>query len=238
MSKTHKMVQSYYNEELNDVMFQIEALDEWRELASSLGMDKQLDFVKSATSPIPYPNINKSMELIFSTLCPTKVNFRDYRKTPIPLEVLKQIGMSVTDKHFKRIEIWSDDKAPDPCVVGITEKHYVYNKEYAHLKGADGTTMLFDTSEEAKAYADLVGFQVYGSATMNIEKYLIARWGDEIKPLSELKKMATERLLEKYGAELRNEIEERTQALKKLTDNVTLYLNAEITENQLKGGRW
>jgi hypothetical protein len=50
--------------------------------------------------------------------------------------------------------------------------------------------------------------------------------------------MAKERLLEKYGAELRIEIEERAQALKKLTDNVILYLNAEISEGQLKGARW
>jgi len=44
--------------------------------------------------------------------------------------------------------------------------------------------------------------------------------------------------MEKFGAELRIEVEEKTQALKKLADNVTRYLSAEISEGQLKGARW
>jgi hypothetical protein len=231
-------VQIYQNEELNDIMFQIEALDEWKQLADELGMESQLEFVRKAESPIPYPHINKSMELIFRTLCPAITDFKTYSKTTIPLEVMKQIGYSVKEKHFTKIEIWYDDKSPDPFAVGYVQKWTPYDKSYNRLKDSNKKEMLFDSIEQAKNYAETIGFSYYGTTESVCDKYLIARWADELRPIPELKELAKQRLLEKYGAELRIEIEERTQALKKLTDSVVLYLNAEITEGQLKGSRW
>jgi hypothetical protein len=70
------------------------------------------------------------------------------------------------------------------------------------------------------------------------DKYLIARWGDEVRPISELKELAKERLLDKYACELKNEIEEKQQALKKINENTSLYLSGEISESQLKGARF
>jgi hypothetical protein len=232
------MVQIFQNEELNDVMFQVEALDEWKEIATSLGMEHQLTFVKSAESPLPYPYINKSMDIVFSTLCPTKVNFKQYDKTPIPLEVMKQIAFSIKENHFKEIEIWYDDKSPDPIAVGKTYQWYVYDKKYNRLKDDKNKDVLFETENEAKEYAELVSFDCYGTSKTTINYYAIARWADELRPLNELKEIAKGRLLERFGAVLRVEIEEKTQALKKLTDNVVLFLNGEITENQLKGAKW
>jgi hypothetical protein len=231
-------VQIYQNEELNDIMFQGEALDEWKQLAFELGMEAQLDFVSKAESPIPYPHITKSMEIIFKTLCPTNINFKQYSKTTIPLEVIKQISYSVKENHFNRIEIWYDDKTPDPFAVGFIEKHYIYDKNYNRLKTTEGKDMLFDSSSQAKNYAETISYPIYGTSIAFSDKYLIARWADEIRPISELKELAKSRLLEKYGAELKNEIEEKTQALKKLTENVILFLNADISEGQLKGSRW
>lgn len=231
-------VQIYQNEELNDIMFQVEALDEWKQLADELGMESQLEFVRKAESPIPYPHINRSMEITFRTLCPAIVDYKGYSKTTIPLEVMKQIAFSVREKHFTKIEIWYDDKSPDPFAIGYVQKWTPYDKSYNRLKGADKKDMLFDSAEQAKDYAETIGFTYNGVSESICDKYLIARWADELRPIPELKEMAKERLLEKYGAELRVEIEERTQALKKLTDNVTLYLNAEISEGQLKGSRW
>jgi hypothetical protein len=231
-------VQIYQNEELNDIMFQVEALDEWKEIANNLGMDSQLDFVKRAESPIPYPNINKSMELIFSTLCPTKIDFKKYNKTPIPLEVLKQISYSVKENHFTKIEVWYDDKAPDPFAIGYIEKYNAVDDKWKELLDADGNKMEFGTNEQAKNYCDIVGFSFYTTRNISSESYLIARWADEIRPIPELKELAKERLMEKFGAELRIEVEEKTQALKKLSDNLIRYLSAEISEGQLKGSRW
>jgi hypothetical protein len=232
------MVQIYQNEELNDVLFQVESLDEWRQIAKELQMDKQLNFVNQSTSPNPYPFITESMNRIFSTLCPTKVDFKDYDKTPIPLEVMKQISFSVKENHFSRIQIWYDDKTPDPFVVGISQQFYAYDMSYSRLKNSDNEDALFRTEQEAKEYCNLVGFNLKGISSTNLVNYLIARWGDEIRPIPELKSLAKNRLLEKYGAELKNEIEEKNQALKKINENTLLFLNGEITEGQLKGSRF
>jgi len=232
------MVQIFQNEELNDVLFQVEALDEWKEIANELGMNKQLDFVKSAESPLPYPYMNKSMGIIFSTLCPTRVEFKKYDKTPIPLEVMRQIAFSVKEKHFQEIEIWYDDKSPDPFAIGRTYGWYIYDKSYNRLKDADKNDMLFNTEQEAKAYAELVGFNTNGTGKTDIKEYAIARWADELRPITELRELAKERLMERYAAVLKNEINDRTQALKQIAENVVLYLNGEISENQLKGAKW
>ena len=45
------------------------------------------------------------------------------------LEVMKQIAFSVKEEHFSTIEIWADDKAPDPLVVGVTCLYYTYNED-------------------------------------------------------------------------------------------------------------
>jgi hypothetical protein len=202
-------------------------------------MYKQLDFVKTAESPLPYPHVNNNMELVLNTLCPSHVDFKEYTKTPIPLDVMKQLSFSIKEKHFKRIEVWYDDKAPDPIAVGITEQYFVYNDKYNRMEDSDRKVMLFDSTEAAKEYADLIGFNFKCTGTEKVEKYLIARWADELRPVEELKTMAKARLLEKYGAELKIEIENATQALKKLQDNIVRYLTGEINENELKGkSRW
>lgn len=231
-------VQIYQNEELNDLVFQVEALDEWKQIASELGMEKQLGFVERAETPIPYPHINNPMEIMFKTLCPSVVDYKEYNKTPIPLEVLKQISFSVKDKHFSTIQIWFDDKTPDPFAVGITCSFYAYDSSYNRLKGSDGKEMHFSSKTEAKEYANVTGFPLKDVGETDVRKYLIARWADVIRPLPELKEMAKQRLLEKYGSEIKNTIEDATQALKKINENVVLYLNGELSEGQLKGGRW
>lgn len=231
-------VQIFQNEELNDISFEVEALAEWKELASELGMQKQLDFVKSSESPIPYPFVNRSMEVIFSTLCPKKEDYKEYSKTPIPLEVMKQIAMSVRDKHFDRIEIWYDDKTPDPFAIGITETFTAVDGKWASLKDSEGKDVLFKSSKEAKEYSEAVGFSFNYATSRSCVKYLIGRWADEIRPISELKQLAMDRVIEKYGAELKNKIEDLQQALKKIQENTLLYLSGELTESQLKGGHW
>jgi len=232
------MVEIYANTELNDVLFEVEALQEWKELAQEMGMESQLESIKGKESPNPYPYMNKGIQIIMETLCPTKVKFKEYNKTPIPLEVMKQLAFSVRDNHFKHIEIWYDDITPDPVAIGYTYQYYAYDREYKHLLDENKKDVLFETETEAKDYCSTIGFQYQGINKKNENKYLIARWADILRPFNELKELAKERLIEKYGATLKNEIEEKTQALKKLTDNTILFLNGEITESQLKGQRW
>lgn len=232
------MVQIYQNEELNDIVFEVEALDEWKALATELGMEKQLDFTSNSESPLPYPWMNNTMKIIFETLCPRKVDYKAYDKTPIPLEVLKQIGLSVRDKHFQEIQIWYDDKTPDPAVVGINRQYYCYDKKYSDMKGADGLTMIFTSKAAANEYAAVTGFEVSNVGEKEVKYYLVARWADVVRPLNELKELAKERLLESIGAELKKEVEEKGQALKNLTSNIVAYLHGEMTLSQIKASKW
>ena len=166
------------------------------------------------------------------------VEFKSYDKTPIPLEVLKQINFSVKENHFSKIEIWYDDKTPDPFAIGYIEQFIAYNRNYDYLKDESGKKVLFSSKEECKSYSELIGFPFHSSGLDSCKKYLIARWADEIRPLNELKDLAKTRLLDKYAVELKKEIDEKTAALKQLTENVALYLNGDISESQLKGSKW
>ena len=222
------MVEVYFNQELEDVVFDIDSQETWKQLSEELGLTKQLDFIKEKESPLPYPYMNESMQRIYSTLCPRRVNFKEYDKTPIPTQVLEQIALSVRDKYFQDLEIWFDDKAPDPLVVGKTCK-YFYN-----AKGEDKKYIYFTSKEECKNHPENKGL----FCETDINYYIIARWGDVLRPLKELKQIAKERLIDKYASELQKEIKEKTEALKVIQENANLYLLAEITENQLKGAKW
>ena len=101
-------VQSYKNAELENVIFNVEEQDELKQIAADLGLEKQMEFVQSAKSPLPYPVINQSMKNIFETLCPKKVDFKSYDKTPIPLEVLKELSFCIKEGYFTEIKIWSE----------------------------------------------------------------------------------------------------------------------------------
>jgi len=230
-------VQIYQNEELNDIVFQVEALDEWKQIVSDLGMECQSKFVEKSESPIPYPYINNGMEVIFKTLCPSEVDFKKYDKTPIPLEVMRQIAFSVKERHFQEIKIWFDDKTPDPFAIGVAKDYFVYDSSWNHMKNADNKTMYFTSESEAKNYAETIGFKISGVTYTNMKKYLIARWADELRPIEELREIAKQRLLETIGAELKNTIKNASQALEKIKENVTLYIGGQITLSELKNDR-
>lgn len=231
-------VQIFQNEELNNLLFEVEALNEWKDLAQEMGMESQLEISRGKESPNPYPYMNTGIKIIMETLCPTKVGFKEYNKTPIPLEVMRQLHFSIKENHFKHIEIWYDDKTPDPLAVGYTYQFYCYDRSYKHLQNEKNKDVLFETEKEARDYCNVIGFDCYGVAKKDENKYLIARWADVLRPFNELKELAKERIIEKYGATLKVEIEEKQQALNKLIDNAILFLNGEITENQLKGQKW
>jgi hypothetical protein len=239
------MVKIYQNEELNDVLFEVQALDSWKELCEELGLEKQLDFVKSSESPIPYPYINTSMERIFKTLCPCEVEVSKYDKTPIPLEIIQQLAFSTRDKHFNKYVVWYDDKSPDPFLIGITLKYFGYYKldnTKVEIKNSAGNYIYFDSKEACVLWCK-ENNKEYHSVSENTwssdsKKYLIGRWGDEVKPLNELKALAKEKIIEKYGAELKNILEKTSQAIKLIENNALLYLNGEISEGQLKGNSW
>ena len=63
---------------------------------------------------------------------------------------------------------------------------------------------------------------------------MIARWGDELRPMVELKKMAMERLVDKYTTEWKLALEDLTKKLNNADETIKRFLNAEISEWDLR----
>lgn len=232
-------VQSYKNAELENVIFNVEDQDEWKQIAADLGLSKQMEFVQGSKSPLPYPIINQSMKNIFETLCPRKVDFKSYDKTPIPLEVLKELSFCVKENYFSEIKIWSDDKAPDPIAVGTTTRYAVtyYLTQEAKDKGGyyerKSTEYEFTSKEQGKNWCETMGY-VYNDYNTSTNEYLIARWADELRPMPELKALALDRLKDKYMSEWTKAIKELQSKVNTASETLNLYLMGEISEWDLR----
>jgi len=219
------MVELMFNKELSDIAFDVESLDEWKKTAKELGMEGQLGLSTGDNSPIPYPYMNEGMERVYETLCPNKTDFQDYKNTAIPLEVLKQIAFSVKEKHFNRIMIWADDKQPDPIVVGITSQYY------NNSKNEDNSTRYFDTRGECEAQPENDG----NAYETNVKRYVVARWGDELRDFTELKALALARVIDEVGGELAKSIATKTERLKLIKENAKCYINGSMAKYELEG---
>lgn len=223
------MVELYFNKELSDITFGIDELDEWKRICEETGMTGQLELTKGKSTPIPYPYINEVMERVYSTLCPQKTEYKSFKAVTIPLDVLRQISFSLKESHFQKIEVWADNKKPDPVVVGYHGYYYAYEtKAYNKVKNDSGEVIKVYNKQEAD---DI--FKSLGYTDIRFEeegKYLIARFGDELKPFDQLKKLATERFIEDIGGELKKEIALRTEKLKCLTENTVSYFNGNMSK--------
>jgi hypothetical protein len=62
--------------------------------------------------------MNEVQKRVYETICPAKVKYKEYGKTTIPLDVLSLIALSEKEGYFDEIQIWYDDKNPDPIAVG------------------------------------------------------------------------------------------------------------------------
>lgn len=131
------MVQKFIVEETKELIYETEKLDEWKELCSGLGLENQLNLAETNKSPVPFEFMNEVSKRVYQTLCPTIVKYREYKKTPIPLEVLGLIKLSEDEHYFDEIQIWYDDKSPDPLVVGIIKSSDYGRDEYLIAKWAD-----------------------------------------------------------------------------------------------------
>jgi hypothetical protein len=239
------MVELYFEKELSDIVFEAESLEEWKSLAEELGISGQIELAKGTKSPIPFPYMNNKMKIVCETLCPAKVELKKYDKTPIPLEVLRQAKFALSENHFERIDVWYDDKSPDPFLVGTTGHWYGYithNKQSIRAFDKYGNQN-FKTKEELKAAKDYTISQ-YPGATISADhtdwftekdKYLIARWGDQLRDFKELTAIATERLVEEFTQQITAEISSLTQKVKRIKECVPLYISGNMTKNELTG---
>jgi len=228
------MEEIYFNQELADVCFEVDALEEWKQTCEELGMESQLLLTKGKDSPIPYPYINQIMFNVYDTICPTHVDYKKYNKTPVPLKILKQIAFSVKEHHFQRIEIWYNDKHPDPIVVGVGGYYFLREESsWTRLKDDNGKELKFANEEDAESYKKEMGIK-NSIEFEESNKYLIARWGDELKSFDQLKEQAHKTLIESVAGILAREIKEKQVKLDAIKENVTCFLNGDIPKYQIQ----
>lgn len=138
-----------------------ENAEEWSLICSELGLDKQLQKAgKIEKVGNPYQKVDPRSERVFTMLCPVKVPFKEYEAGTLPLEVIQEIQRCQHNAWFYKIEVWYDDKSPDPFLIG------------------------------------------YDSKEWNANKFLIARWGDELLPFEQLVSKAIDRFKTVYNRAL------------------------------------
>jgi hypothetical protein len=114
-----------------------DAIHEWKLKCEELGLDGQLSLMKEGKSPIPFECMNEVQKRVYETICPAKEDYKRYNKTAIPLEVLSLIALSEKENYFDGIQIWYDDKSPDPIAVGMKKQEEWSFKFYPIARWAD-----------------------------------------------------------------------------------------------------
>lgn len=206
------VVETFVIEETQELLYDNEKLDQWNDLVSELGLTGQTQIVKKEKSPIPYLFINASMERVFETLCPRKVDIAQYSATPIPVEILSLAAMSKKEEHFNKIEIWYDDETPDPFCIGIIG-------DYRVIDGNWKTIGRFKTKEEGEQFKN-EGGHLYNNYT-EIGKYLIGRWGDVKMSLDTL--TAKAKVL--FAARKKDELNQRIKDAQRELEDLEIKTN-------------
>lgn len=131
------MVQTFLVEESKELIYDTDKLDEWKSKCESLGLKEQLQLSEPGKSPIPFECMNTVTQRVYETLCPTKQDYKKYNKTAIPLEVLSLIALAKQENYFSEMEIWYDDKTPDPIAVGTCKDGEWSRKYYTIARWGD-----------------------------------------------------------------------------------------------------
>jgi hypothetical protein len=143
------MVQKFIVEESAELIYDSDKIKEWKEKCEELGLSKQIALANGDKSPIPFEYMNTVSERVYATLCPSMEDYRQYHKTAIPLEVLSLIALSEKEHYFERIEIWYDDKTPDPIAVGYVKASEYSHKKYSIARWGDALVPFDELKEKA-----------------------------------------------------------------------------------------
>jgi hypothetical protein len=155
------VVETFFVEETLSLIHDNDHLTKWNDLVAFLALSGQQTLTKEDKSPVPFLWMNTVLVNVFETLCPTKVDVSKYNKMPIPLEVLDLIALSKREEYFDYIEIWYDEKTPDPACIGYrTKEEYkekdewyrkYYSDKYLLGKWSDVKATFKELTERAKS---------------------------------------------------------------------------------------
>jgi hypothetical protein len=151
-------VETYIIEETQELIYDNEKLDQWNNLVKELGLEGQTQVIKEEKSPIPFLWMNQTLVKVFEELCPRKTKIEEYNKTPIPVEALSLVSLSKKESYFDKIEVWYNDKNPDPAIIGYKyrdgdksewSKDW-YAEKYLLARWSDVKATLAELTERAK----------------------------------------------------------------------------------------
>jgi hypothetical protein len=190
------IVETFLIEETIDLIYDNEQLEKWNSHVEKLGLEGQTKIVSTDKSPIPFMHLKTSYKAVCETLCPAKVDVEQYSISPIPVEILDLIALSKTEGYFGKVQIWYDEKSPDPFAIGIAGEW---------IPRVTGTWLW---SSGQKTYADALAMCEGGEKPYFSEKqfYLIGKWADVKRSWKELREMATERYVALKGNEYQKAI--------------------------------
>jgi hypothetical protein len=200
-------VETFLIEETVELIYDNEKLDKWNELVDKLNLNGQTRIVAKDKSPIPFLHLNTSMVNIFKTLCPRQVNVTDYDVTPIPVEILNLISLSVNEEYFNKIEIWYDEKSPDPACIGTTG--YYYQTTWYDDRDRSFDNVKFKTRKECLD----AGIKDKNINFSEDKKYLLGKWADVKHTFEQLKTMAMKRYKLQEEHELKKRIKDAQREL-------------------------
>ncbi len=210
------VVETFLTEETVDLIYDNEQLDKWNNHVKELGLTGQTQIVKGEKSPIPFMHLKKSYKNICETICPRKVSINAYNVTPIPVEILELVALSKKECYFDEIEVWYDEKSPDPFVIGIKATQYYV---------PDGTSYKYFTEKsEASEFATANNKQL-NRATWNDNFYLLGKWADVKRSWNELKEMAKTRFMEAKANDYHKTIKEAKRGLEDLEQDAFTQFN-------------
>jgi hypothetical protein len=198
----------YKNDSLVDTVMDTDKTQEWNRLNQILGIEN----AEQPQSPIPFLLLNTRMQTMFKVLCPQVMVLSQYTREPIPLEVLQVAAFCKTENFFTYIQVWYDDKSPDPILVGIKRDMYVKSFFY-------GVDKVPPSKWHGKLLASVPSdIEILPQWTEERENgvYLIARWGDEDKPFSVLRDLAVKR----YSYQTKLECQQRIREYQRQIDDI------------------
>lgn len=227
------VVETFVIEETAELIYDNDKLDKWNELVKDLGLTGQTKIQSPEKSPIPFMHLKVTLKNVFEQLCPRKVKIENYDVTPIPVEILDLVGLSKRENYFQSIEIWYDDKSPDPACIGVTSEFYVYN-QYVNIEGVAGKN--YPNKQKAIEAILSVDPSFDTNKTIgweaNLKHYLLGKWADVKHSFEELKQMAQKRYIQEKGNDLRKKIKEAERELIDLETKAFDLFNAS-SSNEL-----
>jgi len=113
-------VKIYREPENKGLILNESELKEYSDLVNKLKLTNEV----VDKTPSVYIPINSSMQKLLKALCPAVVKITEYKKSTIPVEVLKVVEYGTENNMFEGYEIWYADKDPDPLLIG-----WNYNSE-------------------------------------------------------------------------------------------------------------